>query len=205
MKLRSAFPDAVHVVAGDFNQSLADRHYYGSRAQRAHLEAALAECVLVAMTAGGRDPIARDSAPYACIDHICISESPGLEAARTFRWPDAATPDRRLSDHFGVGVGRTRYENLQNAVARGHTYRVKRGLYASNLGVFRDRVPNVYLVAAKAAPDAAVSHHSALEAHGVAHTPLRTAYVTSTHRLRDFSVRGYRFKRVAPSGVSDPG
>jgi len=100
---------------------------------------------------------------------------------------------------------RTRYDNLQNAVARDLAYRVKRGVYASNLGVFRDRVPNVHLVAAKVAPDTVVSHHSALEAHGVAHTPSRTVYYTSAHRVRDFEVRGYRFSRVAPPHVSDPG
>ena len=38
---------------------------------------------------------------------------------------------------------RTRYTNLQNAMRRGQAYRLKRGLYASNIGVYRDRVPNV--------------------------------------------------------------
>lgn len=99
---------------------------------------------------------------------------------------------------------RTRYANLQNAVRRGQAYRAKRGLYASNLGVYRDRVPNVFLVASKAAGDAVVSHHSALEAHGVAHSPLRTVYFTSGQKIADFDVRGYRFHRVAPPIVSDP-
>lgn len=99
---------------------------------------------------------------------------------------------------------RTRYANLQNAVARDLAYRVKRGLYASNLGVYRDRVPNVHLVAAAAASDAVVSHHSALEAHGVAHTPMRTVYFTSAHKVDDFQVRGYRFHRVALPRTSDP-
>jgi len=93
---------------------------------------------------------------------------------------------------------RTRYTNLVNAVHRGQAYRVRRGLYVSNVGAYRDRVPNVFLVAAKAAPDAAVSHHSALELHGVAHTPLRAVYFTSKRRLADFQVRGYRFTRLAP-------
>lgn len=99
---------------------------------------------------------------------------------------------------------RTRYTNLQNAVRRGQAYRAKRGLYASNLGVYRDRVPNVLLVASKAADNAVVSHHSALEAHGVAHSPMRTVYFTSTQKIADFEVRGYRFQRVAPPDVSDP-
>lgn len=93
---------------------------------------------------------------------------------------------------------RTRYANLSNAVRRGQAYRLRRGLYASNLGVYRDRVPNVYLVAAKAAPDAVVSHHSALKLHGVAHTPFRTVYFTSARRTDQFEVRGYRLVRAAP-------
>lgn len=99
---------------------------------------------------------------------------------------------------------RTRYTNLQNAVRRGQAYRAKRGLYASSLGVYRDRVPNVFLLASKAAGDAVVSHHSALEAHGVAHSPWRTVYFTSGQKIADFDVRGYRFHRVAPPVVSDP-
>lgn len=93
---------------------------------------------------------------------------------------------------------RTRYANLSNALRRGQAYRLRRGLYASNLGVYRDRVPNVYVVASKAAPDAVVSHHSALELHGVAHTPLRAVYYTSSHRVDPFEARGYRFTRLGP-------
>lgn len=91
---------------------------------------------------------------------------------------------------------RTRFANLQNAIQRDQAYRIRRGLYASNVGVYRDRVPNVYLVASKAANDAVVTHHSALEAHGVAHTPFRAVYFTSAQKIGDFQVRGYRFHRI---------
>lgn len=93
---------------------------------------------------------------------------------------------------------RTRYKNLQNALKRGQSARVMRGLYASNLGVYRDAVPNPMLIAAKAAADAVISHHSALEAHGVAHSPFRTVYYTTVHRHADFEFRGYRFVAVPP-------
>lgn len=93
---------------------------------------------------------------------------------------------------------RTRYTNLLNAVRRDQAYRVRRGLYASNIGVFRDKVPNVALVASKVAHDSVVSHHTALEVHGVAHSPLRTVYFTTAHKVADFEVRGYRFRRVVP-------
>ena len=93
---------------------------------------------------------------------------------------------------------RTRYLNLQNAVKRDQATRLTRGLYASNLGTYRDRVPNPLLVAGKCAPDALPAYHSALEAHGVAHTPSRTVYFTATGGATGFDVRGYRFRRVAP-------
>lgn len=96
----------------------------------------------------------------------------------------------------------TRYTNLRNAVRRAQAYRIKRGLYGSNIGIYRDKVPNVALVASKTAADAVVSHHSALEAHGVAHSPLRTVYFTSSSKVSDFEVRGYRFHRVAPPNVA---
>jgi len=92
----------------------------------------------------------------------------------------------------------TRYKNLQNALRRSQAARVTRGLYASNLGVYRDVVPNVLLVAAKAAPDAVVSHHSALEALGVAHSSFRTVYYTTSRRRAAFEFRGCRFVAVAP-------
>lgn len=129
------------------------------------------------------------------------------KSSRTMRYletHEVFTLEEFLSDVDVNAAERTRYENLQNAVERGQAYRLKRGLYASSIGVYRDRVPNVFLVAAKAAPDAIVSHHSALEAHGVAHSPFRTVYFTSMHKVGDFHVRGYRFHRVAPPAMSDP-
>lgn len=102
-------------------------------------------------------------------------------------------------------AGATRYLNLQNAVKRGQAYRLKRGLYASNIGIYRDRVPNAMLVAARADRDAVITHHSALEAHGVAHTPLRTVYFTSPRNIADFDVRGYSFRHVPPPTTPSPG
>ena len=91
---------------------------------------------------------------------------------------------------------RTRESNLRNAVRRSQAYRLARGLYASNVGVFRDRVPNVMLVAAKAAPDAVLAYHSALEVHGVAHSPAKSVYFLSGGKISPFEVRGYRFRRA---------
>jgi len=56
------------------------------------------------LTSYESDPISRDSPPYACIDHICVSQRQNLKLARTERWPDASKPDKKLSDHNGVCV-----------------------------------------------------------------------------------------------------
>ncbi len=101
-QLQEVYPKALHIVAGDFNQSLADWHYYGSMRNRSKLELALDESNLQAVTSGVGDPIARDSSPCACIDHICISKRAGESVISTERWPDTNKPDKRLSDHFGV-------------------------------------------------------------------------------------------------------
>jgi endonuclease/exonuclease/phosphatase family metal-dependent hydrolase len=104
LRARTAFPDAVFIAAGDFNQDLARRHYYGSKARRLLLESALASTGLRPLTAGEDDPIARDSRGYACIDHICVSSEPAIRVGRATRWPEAPAPVRELSDHFGVAV-----------------------------------------------------------------------------------------------------
>ena len=104
-KIRSAFPNALRVIAGDFNQDLAPYHYYGSKKQRKLLESGLAAAGVIALTAGANDPI--DWEPmqrHACIDHICVSESIGIHVGNTIRWPESGKPDPRVSDHFGVAV-----------------------------------------------------------------------------------------------------
>ena len=103
-RLKDVFPRAVLIVAGDFNQDLAPRHYYGSRDQQQALRKALRDADLIAATGDDRDPIAARSAPHACIDHICITGSAGLTIANPVRWPDEPAPVSRLSDHFGVAV-----------------------------------------------------------------------------------------------------
>lgn len=103
-RLRSKFPAAVLAVAGDFNQDLAHRHYYGSKSGRQLLEPTLDSVGLRPLTAGDDDPITRDSPGYACIDHICVSGERPLRIGRALRWPESQAPVRRLSDHFGVAI-----------------------------------------------------------------------------------------------------
>ena len=68
------------------------------------LELALEENNLQAITSGTGDPIARDSSPCACIDHICISKKAATSVISTERWPNTDKPNKRLSDHFGVFI-----------------------------------------------------------------------------------------------------
>ena len=104
MALRSAYPDDEFFLMGDFNQDLVTPSYYGSRANRDALEAALAAAGLVALTAGAGDPIRRDLTTYACIDHICARADSKWDVEATSKWPQTNAPLRWMSDHFGVGV-----------------------------------------------------------------------------------------------------
>lgn len=105
-QLRSIYPRDEFFVLGDFNQDLVGSRprYYGSVANRRLLEAALAEAGLVAFTSGENDPIRRDSAPCACIDHICGKLDSNRRVTSLTRWPNEPKPPRWLSDHFGVAV-----------------------------------------------------------------------------------------------------
>lgn len=102
--LRESKPGHDIVVAGDFNQDLAESHYYGSRTNRRRLQLALERAGLVAVSAGNDDPVRRASPAHASIDHVCISTTAQWRARALRRWPDAPKPDRRLSDHFGIEV-----------------------------------------------------------------------------------------------------
>ena len=104
-RIRSQFPynSCTFILAGDFNQSLAPAHYYGSKEKRVLLETILRKHNLEPVTSMQDDPIFRDSPPNACIDHICISTG-GWKTISTTRWPDQPNLNGADSDHFGVRV-----------------------------------------------------------------------------------------------------
>ncbi len=101
---RRSYPDHDLLVAGDFNQDLASSYYYGSRLNRAKLLDVLRQARLTPLTSGNHDPIRRDSPPFACIDHMCLTEGSNWQPGHISRWPDLPNPDRRLSGHFGVAI-----------------------------------------------------------------------------------------------------
>ncbi|MBP8018414.1 MAG: endonuclease/exonuclease/phosphatase family protein [Hylemonella sp.] len=103
--LQRAYPEDEFFLLGDLNQDLVSRpRYYGSLSNRRALEVALATAGLMALTGGDKDPIRRNSHPCACIDHICAKTDSRWKLNMTSRWPNGNTPDRKLSDHFGVAA-----------------------------------------------------------------------------------------------------
>lgn len=107
-RLLAEHPDTKLCVAGDFNQDLAERHYYGTKAGRAALRHALGASGLTCLTASTDDPVARpgpdeEGLVWATVDHICVT--PGLiphGGAHVCSWPERSELGPRLTDHLGV-------------------------------------------------------------------------------------------------------
>lgn len=90
---------------------------------------------------------------------------------------------------------------LRHHVAAGRILRVRRDLYATvppgaEAAKFQ---PDGFLVAGYASPSAVISHHSALELHGLAYAahPGRVI-ATTTEAARSFEFRGREFRFVRP-------
>lgn len=104
-RLRRDHPDALLCVAGDFNQDLNDKHYYGSGRGRQKLRETLEGAGLVCLTGGDRDPVAAVThGERGNIDHICVSHELAGGDPRSWAWPGSHDGLRGLSDHFGIGV-----------------------------------------------------------------------------------------------------
>ena len=101
-KLKAQHTNAVVCYAGDFNQDLNDKHYYGSTKGKAALNEALSELGLKCHTSGANDPVAiATNAAHATIDHICTSK-PTVNGRGC--WPHTHEELKGLSDHFGSWV-----------------------------------------------------------------------------------------------------
>jgi endonuclease/exonuclease/phosphatase family metal-dependent hydrolase len=105
-RIHAELPDAPFVLAGDLNQDLAARHVYGSRRNRAAIEAALAAASLRCLTAGADDPVPHHAPQRASVDHICV-DAQVRHAGPVRSWPREPEPPRTLSDHFGLAVDLT--------------------------------------------------------------------------------------------------
>lgn len=109
--LRKHYPEATLIVAGDLNQDLGGRHYYGTHTCRALLNAELAKAHLTCLTTTDRfDPGDLQHPP---IDHICAgSGRHGSFTTDAYGW-NSDVNGIRLSDHggtlanFQINPGRT--------------------------------------------------------------------------------------------------
>lgn len=100
--LRENYPSATLIVAGDLNQDLGGRHYYGTKACRALLTAELTSAGLMCLTTTDRfDPGTLQHPP---IDHVCVGAGLGRSTlAEVHGWSNVVE-GATLSDHGGVLV-----------------------------------------------------------------------------------------------------
>lgn len=78
--------------------------------------------------------------------------------------------------------------------------RIKRGLYAYvpvgfNAGSF---LPDVYLIASKAAPDSILAYHTALELHGFNYSVFFRLTFFTQHAVREFVFKDHSFVGIRP-------
>jgi len=106
-------------------------------------------------------------------------------------------------DHFlsekGSGNPNTRKALLTYYRKQGRILPVRRGLYAVvPLGSSPDSSPvDIYLLAAKTAPDAVLGYHTALEFHGKAYSVYNRLHYLSARRSLPVMFRNYEIRRVS--------
>lgn len=95
---------------------------------------------------------------------------------------------------------------LKQAHERRYVERIRPGVYASRVGMFADTAPDPFLVASRLTEDYVISYHSALEAHGVAHTPFRRVTLLSTRTPFRVEYRSCEFVvRLPPKALRRDG
>lgn len=102
-----------------------------------------------------------------------------------------------------LGDGRTPYNLLVRATNKGLADRIMRGVYVSRSGKFSQEDPDPYLVAAAVSADAVMVYHSAMELHGLAHSPSRRVQFSTTRATAPFTYHDFEFRRYAPPKVQE--
>jgi predicted transcriptional regulator of viral defense system len=100
-----------------------------------------------------------------------------------------------------VGVGRSTVDShLGRYLRLGRIGRVKRGMFfAAGPGETASKSPvDFLLVASRMAPDAVLSHHSALEAHGYAQSLYERFFFLTERKSKPVTFRGRTFVPVTP-------
>jgi len=96
------------IVAGDFNQDLWNKHYYGSSKNKELLKESLGWCDLdwgkdedpvAELTAKENRVCVKEDEQHAAIDHICVSEQ--FEIVKKECWRRTNDSGNQLTDHFG--------------------------------------------------------------------------------------------------------
>ena len=88
------------------------------------------------------------------------------------------------------GTARTQ---LQRALKADEVERARRGVYVSKTGKFTGEAPDPFLVVRTADPEAVISYHSALVAHGAAHNVGFECSFRSTKVRSPFEYGGIRY------------
>lgn len=102
VRLLERHPGAGLCVAGDFNMSLATKHFYGTQEGRRLLRAALATAGLSCVTEAPLVP--GKPLEHPPIDHICLNADLALGARVIDAWEGESPDGGRLSDHSGLVV-----------------------------------------------------------------------------------------------------
>lgn len=104
-----------------------------------------------------------------------------------------------------LGEGRTAYNLLVRATKKGLVDRVRQGVYVSRSGRFSQEEPDPYLVATAVSSDAVMVYHSALEVHGLAHSPSRRVQYSTRKAVAPFAYRDFEYRRYAPPKTAETG
>lgn len=87
---------------------------------------------------------------------------------------------------------------LRKHVASRRIARVRRGLYVALTAAVSAETVDPFLLATKAAPDAAISHHAALQFHGYAYSIWSKVTFLTTHATRSFRFGPVEYLPVRP-------
>lgn len=100
----------------------------------------------------------------------------------------------------GIAVGNynSAKRELNHLVKQGYLQRIKRGLYAVVPIEFigKKYQPDKFVVAGRVVRPYAISHHSALELHGLAQSVFNRVYISSPERILPFSCQDIEYKGV---------
>ena len=95
----------------------------------------------------------------------------------------------------------TAHSVIEGYKKKGWIKSVRRDLFVAMSLETKQPVPNRYIIASHAAPDAYVCYHSAFEYHGLANQVYYEIYVASQARFREFEHDGLIYRHVtSPTG-----